>query len=379
MRLEFGTVPRESAALIAALARQFESLHDVEHLLVVDCRFGAALQRVAEIGVEIAIVGGRRWNATVGGCAVSIDLSEHAPVFFGLGAPRTLFRNVAEAQADFLGIEGILGEGAFVAEHYEASPRCGGENAGAEGGAHIVRIVEKDIECIVGCAATFISNVGVDRCGQAKELKSVVDEVRRDVEKNSGAGNLLLAPGVGFEIGAEAIVVRFEPNDASERACGGELEDALEVAVVAAALVNGEQAAASFCELDEIEGLRHGGGERLVDEDVAACGEALMRERIMRLIGSGNNDELDLADREEFVQRSNDARVWIRLSCLGAGALQDGREAQAGNRADYRRVERASGKAEADQADVNCFARGLRGHRWKDLIERKRNRILIAA
>src|SRR3954447_15993877 len=102
MRLEFGTVPRESAALIAALARQFESLHDVEHLLVVDCRFGAALQRVAEIGVEIAIVGGRRWNATVGGCAVRIDLSEHAPVFFGLGAPRTLFRNVAEAQADFL-------------------------------------------------------------------------------------------------------------------------------------------------------------------------------------------------------------------------------------------------------------------------------------
>src|SRR5438270_1292171 len=98
MRLEFGTVPRKSAALVAALARQLERLHDVEHLLVIDCRFGAASQRIAQIGIEIAIVGRCRWNATVSARVVRIDLREHAPVFFGLGSPWALLRNVAEAQ-----------------------------------------------------------------------------------------------------------------------------------------------------------------------------------------------------------------------------------------------------------------------------------------
>ena len=81
--------------------------------LVGDGGFGAALQGVAEVGVEVAIVGCGRRNAAMIRRTIGVDLREHAPVFFGLGAPRTFFRNVAEAEANFLGIEGSLGEGSL--------------------------------------------------------------------------------------------------------------------------------------------------------------------------------------------------------------------------------------------------------------------------
>ena len=256
--------------LVAALAGQVEGLHDVEHLAMSDSGFGATLQDIAEVSVEVAIVCCGRRDAAMSWRAIGVDLREHAPVFFGLGAPWTFFRNVAEAEANFLGIEGIFGEGSFVAEDHKTSARCGGENAGAESGAHVVGIVEKEIEGVVGWATTFVADIGGNGYRQTKKLKSMIDEVRADVEKNAGAGSLPLAPGVGFEIGTKAIVVRFEADDAAERALGGEPQDALEVAIVAAALVNGEKAAAFFGELHKIESFGHGGGERLIYEHIAA-------------------------------------------------------------------------------------------------------------
>jgi len=238
--------------------------------------------------------------------------------------------------------------------------------------------VQKEIEGVVGWAAAFVANVGGHGCWEAEKLEGMIDEVRTDVEKDAGAGSLALAPGVGFESGTEAIVVRFEADDAAERASGGELEDALEVAIVPAALIDGEEAAAFAGELDEIESFGHGGGEGLVNEYVAAGGEALVRERIVRVVGSGDDDEADIREGEEFFEGANDACVGVGLGGFGAGALQNGGEAQAGNGADYRSVEGSTGEAEADQADVDAVAVGWRGHGSKILIEMKRNRILAA-
>jgi len=115
--------------LVAALAGQVECFHEVEHLFVGDGGFGAALQGVAAVGVEIAVVDWSRWDAAMSWRAIGVDLCEHSPVFLRLGAPRTFLRNVAEAETSFLGIEGIFGEGGLVAEHDEANARGGGENA----------------------------------------------------------------------------------------------------------------------------------------------------------------------------------------------------------------------------------------------------------
>jgi len=359
--------------LVVALARKVQGLHDVEHLAVGDGGFGAALQGVAEIGVVVAVVGWSRWDATMNGRAVGVDLCEHAPVFFGIGAPWTFFRNVAEAEANFLGIEGILGEGGFVAEHHETDARGGGENTGAEGGPHVVGIVKKKVERVIGWATAFVADVGGNGRREAEKLEGMIDEVRTDIEKNAGAGSLPLAPGVGFEIGTEAVVVRFKADDAAERAGGGELEDALEVTIVAAALIHGEEAAAFYGELDEIESFGHGGGEGLVDEYVAARGEALVRERVVRFVWGGDDNEADFREGEEFVQGANDACAGIGVGGVRAGALQNGGEAQSGNGADYRSVESASCEAEADQANVDCVVCRWRGHGSKLLIERKRN------
>src|SRR4029077_14164437 len=216
-------------------------------------------------------------------------------------------------------------------------------------------------EGIVSDAATLVANGSGDGLGDAEEVEGVTDEVRGDVEKNSGAGTFLLAPGVGLEIRSEAIVVRLESNDAAERASGSELQDALIVAVVAPALIDGDKAATLLGELNQVERFGHCRRERLVDEDIASGSKTVVGEGIMRVVGRRDHDETDFRNGEKFIEAASNARVWIGLRGFGAGALKDCGETEPGNSTDHRRVESAPGEAETNQADVDGVARGLRG------------------
>ena len=96
----------------------------------------------------------------------------------------------------------------------------------------------------------------------------------------------------------EAVVTRFEADDASKRADLQELPDGLKIAVVAAVLIDGEQAIGVLRKLHERNSLFESCCERFIDDHVAACLKALPREGIVRLVRSGNHDEAYLRNRK---------------------------------------------------------------------------------
>lgn len=183
----------------------------------------------------------------------------------------------------------------------------------------------------------------------------MVDEVRGDIKQNACAGSGAFAPGTGFEMGPEAVVVGLEKHDAAERSFGDELANGREIAVVAAILINGEQAMRIFCELDERFGFIQSGGERFIDNDVAAGRQARTSERVMRLVGRGDDDEPDFLNREQFFKASDDADIGIGFGSFVATALEDGGEAQSRNGANDRSVKGAAGEAKTDESDVYHF------------------------
>src|SRR5580700_7835787 len=144
-----------------------------------------------------------------------------------------------------------------------------------------------------------------------------------DVEENACAGCWLLAPGVRTTLRAKAVVGGLEANNAAERAGGDDLQNGLEVAVVAAILVHGEQSSGSLRELYELDSFVERAGEGLVDEDITSCGETLMREGAVRLVGRGDDDQANAGNGKQFVEAADNARVRICGGSLGAAALQN--------------------------------------------------------
>ena len=98
-----------------------------------------------------------------------------------------------------------------------------------------------------------------------------------------------------------SVVTCFEPNDATQCARSNKLPDRLKIAIKPAVLIHSEQAARTSCKLYERDGLLESGCERLVDKYVAACRKALACQRIMRVIGSSDNDEPNFLQRQQCV------------------------------------------------------------------------------
>ncbi len=73
-----------------------------------------------------------------------------------------------------------------------------------------------------------------------------------------------------FTLGAIAVVVGLEVDDATQRAFGDDFSDGGKVAVVATILIHGDKAAGVFCELHEFERFGDGGGERFIHQHIAA-------------------------------------------------------------------------------------------------------------
>lgn len=344
---------RNGAAFGAALTREFEESHDFESVLGSHNQVGLAEQRVAQVGVEVSVIAIDRGNAATNEVPVFGE-REHAPVFFGLAAPGHAGLDEIVAQITLLRIDGLLDECAERSMNGEVGASSGGENRGTQIGANTARIVESDVEGIVGDGALALdSNVRGYGFGRTEELQCVVDEMRADVEENAGARCRLFAPSAGPELRAVAVVVAFEADNATQSAGRNELLNGGKIAVEAAVLVDGDDPVLLFCETNKRDGFFERGGERLVDKNVASGSEALLRERVMRIVRSGNSDEANLANRKKLIERANDAHAGIFLGSLVTAALQDGGEVKTGYGADYGRMERASAKAKADESDIN--------------------------
>src|SRR6202023_2692353 len=122
-----------------------------------------------------------------GRCARGISEGKDAPVFFGFGTPRGVFRNVAAAEVVFLRIESLFEKRALGTQEHEARTWSDGEDARSERGTHAARVVKKDVEGIVSeGSVAFSANLRGDRFGPPEEQQRVVDEVWTDIEEDAG-------------------------------------------------------------------------------------------------------------------------------------------------------------------------------------------------
>ena len=129
-------------------------------------------------------------------------------------------------------------------------------------------------------------------------------------------------------------------SDAAEIAGGDGLAEGLEIGVEAAVVIDGEDTIEFLGKVEKFDWLRRLVVVKGLSTTTWLAGfEAALGEGKMGLIGSGNGDELDGIDGEEFVEGADDADVGVKLRGGIAGALKNCGEAQARNCADDRCVE----------------------------------------
>ena len=84
----------------------------------------------------------------------------------------------------------------------------------------------------------------------------------------------------------------LEDRDVAEHTLREQLPQRDEVSHIAAVLEGRQYTPLRLAEPDQLRGLRHGRGERLIDDDVAPGQEALLREGVMGGIGCGDHDQV---------------------------------------------------------------------------------------
>src|SRR5216684_2031922 len=174
--------PWDSKALEAAFTRHVENTHHVQRVARRHRKLCTPENGVAEVRIVIAVIASRGRNPPLGEC-ISRWNCQHAPIFFRLESPWLVRRNVTPAQIHFLRIKSLLHETALSAKQKEARPRRGRKNARTQDRAQALRIVERDIERVIGDGVFSLdSNVGGNRFRQAEEHQCVINEMRRNVE-----------------------------------------------------------------------------------------------------------------------------------------------------------------------------------------------------
>src|SRR5260370_5134489 len=185
--------------------------------------------------------------------------------------------------------------------------------------------------------------------------------MRGSSEEDAAARTRAAAPGAGLEVGAMGVVIRFAAEDAAEASVRHKPSNGLKIAIVAAVLIDREQAACILRNLSQRLGVVESCGEGLVNQHVAARCKALPRELIMYVVGRGDDDQMNFLDGEEIIQISNDSNVGIFLGCLAAGPLQNSGKMQTRHGANHRGVKRAPGETESDEANFNHRKPSFRG------------------
>ena len=248
---------------------------------------GGAVDGVADVGVEEAVVagsGGDGLAEELGGGGGARCEGEGAPGGFGLFNPGGGVRGErgdgeASGEGGFLGVYPVLLEGAGGAVEEEARGGLGGEHGGSAARGE-ARIVEADVEGVihqlcVGRVVAVGADAGGNGVGPAEEGDALIDEVRAEVEEEAVGGVRNLFPGVGAGQGAEAVPMGVEGDETAQGDGFEKLVDGEEVGIPAAVVEGGGDEVACVGEIDELGGLLAGGGEGLVNDDVAAGEQAL--------------------------------------------------------------------------------------------------------
>src|ERR1700682_539773 len=152
----------------------------------------------------------------------------------------------------------------------------------------------------------------------------MIDKVRSDIEQNAGASARALPPCSSLQLRSVAVVIRFETQDAPKSSASHKLPDRLEVSVVTAILINGEQAAGILSQFHQLDSFMHSGCKRLVDDNIATRDQALPSKRIVCIVRRCNDHQLNAPAIEKLTESAHNAHVRILIGRLAATSLQNG-------------------------------------------------------
>ena len=211
--------------------------------------------------------------------------------------------------------------------------------------------MKRHVERVV-CGGAFALDPDIrgDRLRGAEQDQGLVEQVRAQVEPNAGAGLRLLPPRARSELRPEAVKVGFEQRDAAQHPFRQKVPQGHEVSHVPAVLIGRKHAPLHGAELDELCGFTERGGKRLVDDDVASREEALLRDRMVRGIRRGDDDQVD-GPREQLLDAAHEFDIRV-ARVRRAVALHDRGQAEAVDRANHGCVKYPAGEAETDESDV---------------------------
>src|SRR5664279_3560487 len=159
--------------------------------------------------------------------------------------------------------------------------------------------MQDDIEGIVHRGSVALDpQVGADGLRFAKEHQGLVDQVRSEIEEHAAAGFGSFAPGVVFGLRTEAVEVGFEKDHATQFSICDQALEGDEVPVPAAILIDGKKPSLFSRDPNQRLSLAEGGGERLVNDDVATSEQALLGEVEVRGVWRGNDNQPDRFNSE---------------------------------------------------------------------------------
>src|SRR5256885_2172422 len=199
-------------------------------------------------------------------------------------------------------------------------------------------------------AVALGANVGGDRLRRSEQHQCLVEQVCAEVEPDAGAGQRLFTPCARPQLGTEAIEVGFVHRHPAEGTLRQQCSQRDEVTHVPAVLVDRQYPALRGTELDKFVGFRHGGREWLVDHDVASGLETLLRDRMVRCVGCGDDDQID-GPGEQLIDAAHEFDSCItRVRRAPPMALDDGGEAETVDHANDGCVECLAGESETNEA-----------------------------
>ena len=158
--------------------------------------------------------------------------------------------------------------------------------------------------------------VPAERHGFRRVLVEEVEDHREVVDPERPERVLVLADH------AEVLPVSVDHQDVAERAFVDELLELLYAGVIEQQVAGHQDDAALFCDRDELVDLRGLHRRRLLDEDVLAGLERLLRELVVRWNGRRDDDGVELGVCEHLVERGGPPGLWVAAAELRLLALR---------------------------------------------------------
>ena len=194
-------------------------------------------------------------------------------------------------------------------------------------------------------------HVGHHRLRQAEQAQRLVDHMRAQVEPQARTRPGPLAPAVARHRRKAVEAGNALAHIAQRAAPQGRL-CAEKVTIPAPVVEHGQQAPADLRQLHQVACLVHRDGEGLVDHHMLAGQQRGAGERVMAVVGAGDDDEVDrrVGGGGQVVGGDPGVRpAGVDLAGIAGG---DQRERQALDAVDQRGMEGLADIAEPDQSDV---------------------------